>query len=170
MLPPQSDDEVRPVEDALKRLDPLLAIQWNPRSLVDYGPKAFDVYGLPKEREHRGLWEVVRYETHERSGKPALICRVCSDDGNQTYRPVGWWLVEYMQRWDAAQAHYAAEMEKAWAAHEARFETQASTFDQAKGEEALDRIFTRFVDGGSNWQGKGVDLDAHGKIIHTVKR
>jgi hypothetical protein len=122
MLAPQSDAEVRPVVEALQRLDPLLDIQWQPKAiLVRRG--SYSVHGTRVDPEYDGRWEVIRWDTSvslhkertwtritlvtqlDLTGKyPQMVC-----DG--PYMPIGPWLVSFMQLWDAAQSAFAHQMD-----------------------------------------------------------
>lgn len=159
MLAPQSDAEVRPVVEALQRLDPLLDIQWQPKAiLVRRG--SYSVHGTRVDPEYDGRWEVIRWDTSvslhkertwtritlvtqlDLTGKyPQMVC-----DG--PYMPIGPWLVSFMQLWDAAQSAFAHQMDVVWREHEA---VDAITNDRAAHQEALEKVYRDHA--GLYWMG-----------------
>lgn len=150
MLQPQSDDEIRPIEAKLREMDPLLSIRWNPRSKV-IPSRSFDAYGLPHPPIIEGRWEVVR--EMPRGERPGVVYVVRHDgEGGDAYRPVGWWLVEYMQRWDSAQRHFLDEIRKEWAEHDAA-EARAAQLDDNATRQFLDEQYHKV--GGRHWIGRG---------------
>lgn len=106
---PQSRDEIDPVETAIRQqIDDLLRVRWNPRSTVTR-PGAYDVYGLPIPPQYEGRWEVVRPV----QGELAVIYQVRWDgDGGEAYRAVGWWLLDFLKKWDRANAHWMVEQQR----------------------------------------------------------
>lgn len=157
MLQPQSDDEIRPIVAELRRLDERLDIRWNPRAKVNPGG-GFDVYGNPNPAFRiEGRWEVILSRSDGQP--PDVVYQVRWDgDGKEAYRPVGWWLVEFMRRWDSTQAHFRAEWEKAWAEHDA-VEQRGQQLDDAATQEFLDEMAFDF--GGPYWIGRGAEFNEH---------
>lgn len=112
---PQSDAEVRPVVDALQRIDPRLDVLWDPRAVIERRG-GYDPLGKILEPTYGGRWKVI---LHDRAAKLAdwreytLICVVTPratdappgvhalvHDG--PYAPLGEWLVEYIRAVDRA--------------------------------------------------------------------
>lgn len=111
MLAPQSPADVLPVETALRTLDDQLRIVWNPTAFLAC-PGSYDALGHAIPARYDGRWQVVRLRSPG-DPDPALIYTVAHDgEGRKAYKPVGPWLVAFMQRWDAANRHFAEEMAK----------------------------------------------------------
>lgn len=149
MLAPQSDDEIRPVECALRELDDRIRVKWNPRALITR-PGYIDATGKCVPPEHDGRWCVVV----ERPGEEDhCIYQVRWDgEGNEAYRPVGPWLIEFMRLWDRQNQHYVAEMQRMLADDD----TLQRHAQQAQDEE--DREFwgrVGFALGGEELIGRG---------------
>lgn len=137
MEQPQSDAEIRPVQEKLRELDAGLRIVWNPMAKVTR-PNGYDVYGLPFPPTYEGRWEVRKVGN---DGVDACVYQVCWDgDRQMAYRPVGWWLVEFFQKWDMAQRHAIREWEKAWAEDEKAKTDQLLLSAEADAERLLERI------------------------------
>jgi len=159
MTQPQSDAEIAPIVARLRELDPLLSIRWNPTSRM-VQPPHFDATGKPYAPKYEGRWEVMREQGH--GLEPGIVYVVRFDgsagltnDGrpvDDTYRPVGWWLVEYMQRWDAAQRHFLEERARAWKEHE-EAEAAAIAMDDAANQEFMDKFYHTVK--GRYWIGRG---------------
>lgn len=116
---PQSRAEIDPIETAIRQqIDDLLRIRWNPRSYVTR-PGGYDVYGLPIPPQYEGRWEVVR----DVQGVPAVIYQVRWDgDGCEAYRAVGWWLLDFLKKWDRANQHWIEEQRRMLAEEELALE------------------------------------------------
>jgi hypothetical protein len=165
MLAPQSSEEIRPVVEALRRLDPLLDIRWNEKAVMmrrgDY-----DVLGGRTDPVYDGRWDVIRYDTATKlhdDKNYTVLCTITEPyrDGHGwmmrvdgPYGPIGMWLVEYMQRWDTAQAHFAEEMDRLWAEHDAA-ESINLEADTAANQQALEKVY-REHGGGEYWIGRGI--------------
>lgn len=160
---PQSGAEVADVLTALRRMDPLLGLRWNPKAvLVARG--SYSVLGQRVDAQYAGRWQVIRFQTPTglHAGRDyTVICTVTEPfhDGHGwmmqadgPYGALGLWLVEYMQRWDAAQAHFAAELDRLWAEHDAAEATDRAD-EQARHQEGAERIYHRTA--GSYWMGRG---------------
>lgn len=160
MLAPQSDEEVRPVVEALRRLDPLLDVRWEPQAFRRKG--YFDAAGTPTAARWEGRWQVIRYDTatslHEARGY-VLICTVTAlrtegkvpvmlDEGD--YAPLGEWLVDYMRLWDRAQSHFIDAMDELWKEHE---QAESIQHDSAAHQEALEKVYREHGD--EYWLGRG---------------
>lgn len=113
---PQSRDDVDPIELAIRReIDEQLRIRWNPQSCVTR-PGAFDAYGFAIGPKYEGRWEVVR----EIQDQIAVIYQLRWDgDGNEAYRAVGWWLLDFLRKWDRANQHWIGEMQRMYAEDDA---------------------------------------------------
>lgn len=132
--PPQSDADVKPIETALRALDPCLSLVWNPTAYLAC-PGSFDAYGKPLPARHEGRWQVRRITL----GKDECIYTVCFDGEQQkAYRAVGWWLVDFMQRWDAANVRAVQELHRLQAEDEKR-EADRQAQNEAQRNEAADR-------------------------------
>lgn len=105
---PQSIEEIGPIEYALRDLDPLLRLRWNPEAYV-VAPGRFDCYGKPVPPRREGRWEVIRL-----SADPPIVVYLVVWDGARhgDYRPIGWWLVEFMRQWDRANQHWMGEQQR----------------------------------------------------------
>lgn len=157
--PPQSEEEIAPVRDALRLLDPLLDLRWNAQAFVARYA-GFDAKGNPSQPKYEGRWEVVRFDTDRLHQERdfAVICTVAEIDRTRgypimldkgPYAPIGFWLVEYMQLWDRAQGRFAEEMMKrAWADHERAGEPDDM---RAENQEALEKVYR--THGGEYWVG-----------------
>lgn len=160
MLQPQSDDDVRPVVEALRRLDPLLDVIWNPKAFIER-TGTFSATGKAlREPEYGARWQVIRRDKaaslHDER-EYTLIVTVCACDWSGkyprmldkgAYAPLGDWLVRYMRQWDAAQSHLADQMARMWAEHE---KVDALSDDTAAHQEGAERIYRKF--GGEYWMG-----------------
>lgn len=147
---PQSRDEIDPIETAIRQqIDDQLRIRWNPRSYVTR-PGAFDASGAPIGPSHEGRWEVVR----ELDGQLAVIYQVRFDgEGNEAYRAVGWWLLDFLRKWDRANRFWLEEMTRMYGEDEA---AERALVEQAEGEqrEHLDRVARDDLKM-SQWIGRG---------------
>lgn len=154
---PQSEIEIAPVRAALQQMDAQLDLRWNPRAKLL--PSGYDAVGQPIPQRSEGRWEVIRHIDRDR---PAVIYVVRTDatEGESgQYKPVGWWLVEFMRKWDAAQAHFADEYDKAWKAHEDAEARRYQLTDEGGVQEALEAFYRRQF-GGETWIGRGADFAA----------
>lgn len=137
--------------EALRRLDPLLDVKWDPKAIMTAGG-SYSVGGIARRPEYDGRWLVVRFDTPTKLRDDrdyVVITMVTAIDETDVgrcmisrgpYAPIGMWLVGYMQRWDSAQAHFAAEMEQLAAQHDAA-EALDTTNDAALHQEVLNRVF-----------------------------
>jgi hypothetical protein len=157
---PQSAFDIQPVVEALRRLDHRLDVRWNPAALiVRHG--AIDANGKTIPPSYDGRWEVVIYETdmsvHGREF--AVVYQVRGE--HEEYKPIGMWLVEFMQRWDAAQSDFRENMDQMWAENDA-LESANDAVEDGAIREAVDRgHFAAYARGGKGtWQGQGADFAA----------
>ncbi len=162
MLQPQSDEEIRPVVEALQqRLDHLLDVRWEPKAvLVKAG--SYDVLGGRVDPVYDGRWEIIRYQTATKlhvEREYTRITRVTEVvmDGkvpvmiaDGAYAPIGWWIVDYMQLWDRAQGAAAEAMQRLWAEHDAIDELRHED-DKAAHQEGLEKVYREH--GSEYWMG-----------------
>lgn len=164
---PQSQDEVGPVVDALRRIDPLLDVIWNPKArMVERG--AYSVLGKATAPKYVGRWQVIRYDTPHTDSRRnyCLICTITRPevrDGitclvdNGEYMPVGSWLVDFMQSADAANTRACEALRaRLWAQDDA-LDSANDTADAAMATDALDRVHfdANYAGGVGNWMGRG---------------
>lgn len=176
MLAPQQDDEVRPVVEALRRLDPLLDIVWNPKAVMTKRG-SYDVLGGRVDPEYDGRWEIVRYDTSAALREDRTSVRICRVTELATggiadkypvmvadgaYAPVGMYLVAYMAVWDRAQQHWINAMEQFWEEHE-KVDRLNHADSQAAHQEALHKVYREH--GGEYWTG-----GAQGKASPEAER
>lgn len=164
---PQSKGEVEPVVRALKGMDHLLDLIWNPKAfMLERG--SYSVLGQLIPPTYAGRWQVIRYDTPNLSPTRdyCVLCTVTqpvthngvvclTEEG--PYAPVGEWLVRYMQAADAANVRAATAMRaRLWAAEEA-IEHRHDAADDAMAAESLDHVHfhANYAGGVGNWQGKG---------------
>lgn len=160
MQAPQSDADLQPVIQALRRLDHRLDVRWNPRAkIVERG--RIDAYGKVSQPRHDGRWEVGIVEGDNRW---LVIYQIRSDDGSEAYKPVGLWLVEFMQKWDSHQAHFRSVVDQAWKEHD-DVDTRAETIDDAAVRETVEvGHFAAYAEGGrATWKGQGADFTSMAK-------
>ncbi len=169
MLQPQSDDEIKPVVEALRRLDPLLDVIWNPKARI-LAPGHYTSLGQRTDPTYEGLFQVVRYNTpglHDRNyvvlanvTKPTRFGKrnVLMMERDSGYAPVGEWLVEYMQTWDAAQRHLADSLQSVDEENEKRQSAAAEIDGGGAHQEALEKVYHKAA--GSYWMG-GAQGKAH---------
>lgn len=155
MLAPQSDDEIRPIELALRELDDRIRIRWDPRALITR-PGYIDATGQTVPPEHDGRWKVVLPPA---GGEPEHCIYVVRWDGegNEAYRSIGLWLIEFMRLWDRQNVHYLNEM-KRMLADEALLEHQGEQDRAEEDREFWDRV--GFAVGGEELIGRG--FSTHG--------
>lgn len=115
MLPPQGDADVRPVETALRQLDDRLRIVWNPQAYL-ICPGSFDATGKNIPARYDGRWQVIILNGDP---QPPVVYTLAEEGaGRKAYRPVGDWLVPFMQRWDAQNVHRAQALASMYAAED----------------------------------------------------
>lgn len=151
--------------DALHRLDSLLDLRWNPQALVMRHGQ-YDANGKVLPPIYDGRWEVVRRNTPHVGGAVFEGKRGDSDVAviyqvrgpKEEYKPIGWWLVEFMQQWDSQQAHFRDELEKMRAQDAAEDEARLRGDDAAIEEIVHGIAFGLKHEGGrSVWYGGGFD-------------
>lgn len=163
MLAPQSADEIKPVVEALRRLDPRLDVHWNPKSFIET-PGDYSALGKATPATYAARWEVVlrsKATSLHDDREYTLICRVTECDwisqrypimkDKGPYAPLGDWLVKYMQLYDRANGAYQDAMARAWAEHDRLMELDHAA-DRAGNQEALERVY-RERGGGEYWMG-----------------
>lgn len=153
---PQSRDEVGPIEAAIREIDDLLRIRWNPESRITV-PGGFDVYGNAIRPYFDGRWEVIRLVGRQdgaREDSYVVVYQV-KWDGEELdrYRAIGWWLVDYLRVWDRRNVLWIEEQKRMIEAEE-RAEHERDTQDNAELEEELQR-HGRDALRMEQWMGKG---------------
>lgn len=170
MEAPQSQDEVGPVVAALKSIDHLLDIIWQPKAFMT-ARGSYSVTGTMTPPTYAGRWQVIRYETPNLSAKRdyCVICtvtepvihngvRCLTEEG--PYAPIGFWLVDFMHAADSANTKAMEAMRAAlWSAEES-IEHQHDAAEDAMAMESLDHVHfhANYAGGVGNWQGKGADF------------
>ena len=75
----------------------------------------------------------------EVDGQLAVIYQVRFDgEGGEAYRAVGWWLVEFLRKWDRANQFYIDEMTRMYAEDDAA-ERDLAQYAEDEQREAWDR-------------------------------
>lgn len=135
---PQSREDVEPIELAIRReIDDALRIRWNPRSYVTR-PGAFDAYGNPIGPRYEGRWEVVKPV----DGVDAVIYQLRFDgDGGEAYRAVGWWLLDFLRKWDRANRFYVEELQRMYGEDAEAERAAATATEEAEREWAEEKSF-----------------------------
>lgn len=172
---PQSDVEVRPVVDALQRIDPRLDVLWNARAFVEqrFG---FDALGRAIAPTYAGRWQVVLWDTSAKTAEWRAYTLVCTVTAPATdappgvhalthegpYAPVGPWLVEHIHAIDRANAasvrDISAKLDAAWEKHE---QDLALSTAEAMGEACRVQFENAVREGGvAVFHPVGIDLRA----------
>jgi hypothetical protein len=149
MLAPQSDDEILPIELALRQLDDRIRIKWNPRALITR-PGFIDANGLVVGPTHEGRWTVVIERAGELDHSIYLVR--WDGEGNEAYRPVGPWLIEFMNLWDRQNVHAIEELTR-MQRDEERLERSAAAAQEEDDREFWGRV--GFEIGGTELIGRG---------------
>lgn len=141
---PQSRVEIDPIEAAIRALDEQLRIRWNPRSYITV-PGGFDVYGNAIRPHYDGRWEVIRLVGRQDGAREVgeeqyvVVYQVRWDgEGLERYRPVGWWLVEFLRTWDRQNVLWMEE-QKRMLDEEERATRHRDTQENEELEESLSR-------------------------------
>lgn len=174
---PQTAEEIRPFVEALKRLDGWVDVLWEPKARIVKRP-GFDASGRRTgSEEYEGRWRVIRYNTDRLhlDREYTVIVEVTEFDGTTLnlmkhqgkYEPMSWKVVEYMQRFDAAQARFAEEMDKVWLEHEQAESLDSLIKDSAAHQEAAEKVY-REHGGGEYWMGRGFGPGQFGKGHRAV--
>jgi hypothetical protein len=160
---PQSDAEIELVERELRVLDSGLRIRWNPTARVRK-TAFFDVVGNVICAEHEGREQVVKIDTPDRDQCPngeaivyTLEFDATSDEKYGAYRPVGLWLVDFLKKWDSAQAAFRGEWEKEWAGHDKVVKSFETWQDEAAAHEGLDRMWVEGSERKTQYPGRGAN-------------
>jgi hypothetical protein len=158
--PPQGEEEVGPVREALRLLDQLLDVRWNATAFVEkYG--AFDSLGHPSQPQYAGRWQVIRFNTdrlHLERDFAVIMTVTLIDPPNSTrkypimndrgaYMPLDWRIVEYVQLCDRANCAVADErMKELWNEHD---QAEAIQHDRSANQEALEKVYGKYWTGGA---------------------
>lgn len=152
MLPPQSDEEIRPIVQALQRLDASMDLRWNPRAVIE-ARGSYDVTGKIIDPVYGGRWEVVRYDSPTKTAEwrawekictvttPVTISGVMGMMADGPYMPVGDWLVSFFESNDRANREDARRLSAALDALNERREAAMLASHEAAEREALGRMF-----------------------------
>lgn len=139
--------------EALKRLDHLLDVIWDPKAkMVARG--SYDVLGGRLDPVYDGRWKIIRFDTPNLDDRRnyAVITtvteRVPVAPGHKAmtmqvdgaYAPIGMWLVEFMETWDRAQTAWVDAMAAMDREHESA-ETIAHNDYVAAHQEAAHKVF-----------------------------
>jgi len=152
---PQSQEEIAPIEAELRKLDSQLRIRWNPRAIM-VSRGTIDAVGHSGEPVYRGLFQVERIPG-ESNLVPSVIYLVCEDGaGKQAYKPVGYWLVDFFNKWDAGQRHFLDLMRQAWAEHDAVEEARGQISDEGGAQQFLEEEHFKLA--GKHFIGRGFDV------------
>lgn len=114
-LPPQSRDEVEPVERQLRLIDDAIRLEWEPKAVMTKRG-GYDAMGRVINPVYDGRWAIVKKGDPFRTQSYRPDSRICfvtapvtigygtkqitamQEDG--PYAPVGEWLVTVMRSWD----------------------------------------------------------------------
>jgi hypothetical protein len=179
---PQSGEEVARVVDALRRIDPLLDVRWNPQAIKTKAA-SFDAFGCArKDAEYDGRWEVIRYNTPGLSDRGwvriTMVCAVeytTSSKGGRypimlhqgPYAPLGPWLVDYMALWDRANSAWIDAMAAARDDHD-RAESWMRDDEKAGHQEVFERFYRE--EGGVTLVGGAQGKTENAPWLGTAKR
>jgi hypothetical protein len=159
---PQSVEEVVPLVRAMRQSlnDELLGLQWNPEAVITrYG--SFDAFGQGTAPVYEGRWEVIRF-----SADPPLVVTRLADPVTKAYRPVGWWLLEFLQQWDRQNAHWMEAQKRL--VDEAEAERAADDALRAASAEQEVEIVSRRL-GGEKYMGRGFAIEGDRAVTGTPR-
>lgn len=177
MLPPQSVQEIQPIVEALRALDRLLDVQWDPKARV-VAPGSYSAMGKRIDPVYDGRWSVIRYDSaeyghagfHSDRGYTVIteVTEYSELDGvlfmiaHGAYAPIDQRLLTCMRAADAWNVEQHRKLrEKLWAQHDAN-EARQVAIDEGASREALDHnhFEANYAGGVGNWHGKGADFTA----------
>ena len=108
--PQDWEQDVKPVEDELKKLDRNIRIIWNPKAFVTR-PGHYDVSGKAVPPEYQPMYQLTI--PGKSDGVMTIVHTVGTEDAlNKHYKPIGMWLVEFMRLWDSANVHRMNELRR----------------------------------------------------------
>lgn len=174
MNQPQSDEQIRPVVEALRRRDPLLDVIWDPKARM-LKPGNYDAAGgIRTDPVYDGRWRVIRRDTNGLQNRDyVIICTVTKPtrigrrqilfmEENGEYAHVEEWLTEFIDTWDRAARH-AMDVEKERDRIDAEIDAEEDT--RAAHQQALEKVFHE--SGGTHAIG-GAQGKAHPETIKTL--
>lgn len=178
MLPPQSDDSIRPIVEALQRLDSRLDVRWNPQAVMTK-PGEYTVMGKNTDPEYEGRWEVIQWNRASAltDREYVVICRVTQYEmmgaknpiqvmrKNGAYAPIDQRLVDYLHLCDAANRAAHAAVAVASDQADAAVDAEDLNHERAVNQEASERVWRR--DAGEYWMG-GAQGNAQPATIETL--
>jgi len=180
--PPQSDREIRQFVARMRETlnDDKLDIIWNPTFRLVAGG-TYTATGELVPPVHEGRWQVTRRigAGEGRDGKDDIVlCTVRAytlmagilafeADEDAGYAPVDERLLVLLRSADSANVRQFEELRKRiWAADDA-IDAAGDRINEGEAIAGLDHAHfkTNYAGGVGNWKGRGVDLDAAGKIV-----
>ncbi len=171
---PQSTEELAPIVAAIRAIDPLLDIRWNPRAVVvAYG--SYDAEGNVKPAVYDGRWQIIRYESattlHPDRGERSytVLTNVTEQSTHGgipcmlyegPYAPVDWRVVDFLQNADAANVQAFRERQRRLAVADMAVTAGEDAIDEDGALAMLDRqhFNNNYRGGVGNWQGRGADF------------
>jgi hypothetical protein len=178
MLQPQSDEEIRPIVEALKQMDERLDVRWNAKAVLTQ-PGSYSALGKHTPPEYDGRWEIILHNAESKLHDDrdyAVLCTICepSREGGMLhlvhggpYAPIGEWVIELMRSADAQNSEqYRKLRDKLWAQHDA-VDAAHDEIDEGAVRAAIDhQAFQQNYAGGvGRFHGRGADFGASGRII-----
>lgn len=122
-------------------MDDRLRIHWNAKAQVEK-PGKIDAVGHSAAPTYGGRWQVIRIPG-EGELIPAIIYTV-RENRTEAYKPIGMWLVEFMQKWDSANRHFLETMRKEWQEHDEVIENRLKISDDAGAKDFLENQWDKF--------------------------
>jgi hypothetical protein len=157
---PQSQEEIAPIEAELRKLDSQLRIRWNPKAIM-VSRGTIDAVGHSGEPIYAGRWQVERI-AGESNLAPSVIYVVREDGkGKEAYKAVGFWLVDFFNKWDAGQRHFLDLMRQAWAEHDAVEEARGKISDEGGAQQFLEEEHFKLA--GKHFIGRGFNAQGTSK-------
>lgn len=173
---PQSPDQVQAFVDELRLAvnDPLLGVRWEPRAVM-VARGGYDVTGKVKDPVYRGLWEIIRDSTRDKTATWRSWTRICFvtqpvrveagldamvQDG--LYAPLGEWLITFLKQANLANLKAAQRVRRRLEALNERNDEAALRAEDAAAEEAASRIWHKGTAAGggvAEFHPVGVTLD-----------
>lgn len=122
-------------------MDDRLRIHWNPKATIE-APGTIDAVGHSSAPKYGGRWQVVRIPG-EGDLIPAIIY-VVRENRTEAYKPIGMWLVEFMQKWDSANRDFLETMRKEWQEHDEVIENRLKISDDQGAKDFLESQWDKF--------------------------
>lgn len=155
--PQNMELDVRPIERAIQQqVDARLRIVWHPHA-YHAQPGRFDAFGKPIPPRTEGRWQVVI--PGRRDGALTVIHTLGAEIGpDHPYRPVGWWLLDFLREWDMANAD-ALRRRAAVLAQNDQLDAAARAASEAQADEATHRYAANVLKDRA-YPGIGADFSA----------